>query len=333
MLQTSTTATSASQNAVELGRFLHPIHHCLSTLVPGQPQQYRRDSPCRVGKVLHFLRQQGAAQHLAFSVGQPLLQDLIAAQLVVPHRGRDVAPPGVAVQVNIDRGIAQCDNSLAPSPLARLRCSRAPRPGPGRASLRRPSRSGPSRRSARNRSPLMFRLVGGGREGDGRQRRAQHPSGHARTTGVSGSSSAASSRPSAAEVSSAPRLRLARRLRASRAGGCVATPCAAPRRWPRGRPGRAVPPARGRTGPPLPTPAGPGSVAPPPTGWAAVAHHVAVKHQTLGRGAKRGTWRLLSQSNGTIQHVSLCKPAARTRLCEDAAPMTATHYPSKICCQ
>ena len=70
-------------------------------------EQDRRDPPCGVGEVLDFLREQRPAQDLALPVGEPLLEDLVAAQPVVPHGGGDVAPAGVVVQVDVEGGVAQ----------------------------------------------------------------------------------------------------------------------------------------------------------------------------------------------------------------------------------
>ena len=50
---------------------------------------------------------------LAFPVGQPLLEDLVAAQLVVPNGGRDVPPAGAVVQLDVDGGVAEDDGCFA----------------------------------------------------------------------------------------------------------------------------------------------------------------------------------------------------------------------------
>ena len=42
-----------------------------------------------------------------FAVGEPLLEDLAAAELVAPEGGGGVAPEGVAVQVDVKRGLAE----------------------------------------------------------------------------------------------------------------------------------------------------------------------------------------------------------------------------------
>ena len=157
--------------------------------------------------------------------------------------------------------------AAGPRPRARRRCRGAPRRGPGRASRRRPSRGGPSRTVRAKSPPLMLRPSAvdgtGWPPAPGRRVPAVTPA-----TGVSESSSAASSRPRCADARNSSAARTRRRP-ASRAVGCAATPCAAPRRWRRGRPGRAASPARGGTGlhvqpQPVEVPLPPPTGGPPP---------------------------------------------------------------------
>ena len=51
--------------------------------------------------VTDFVSGEGAAEERFFAVGEPLLDDLIAADGVVPDFGRDVSPQGDLIQVNI----------------------------------------------------------------------------------------------------------------------------------------------------------------------------------------------------------------------------------------
>ena len=63
-------------------------------------------------------REEGASRgRLAFAVRQPLLQDLVAAEFVAPHRCRHVAPVGVVVEVDVERGCAEGSGGPSPNPL------------------------------------------------------------------------------------------------------------------------------------------------------------------------------------------------------------------------
>ena len=57
--------------------------------------------------MLDFLRSQLASEDIAFAVGKPFLEDLIAAELVVPDLSGDVAPEGAVVQVDVEGGRAE----------------------------------------------------------------------------------------------------------------------------------------------------------------------------------------------------------------------------------
>ena len=63
------------------------------------------NAPCRLRKVEHFLRRQRPPKNGALTVGEPLLEDLVAAEFVAPDGGGDVAPVGVGVQVDVERGL------------------------------------------------------------------------------------------------------------------------------------------------------------------------------------------------------------------------------------
>ena len=69
--------------------------------------QYRRDPPGGVGEVLDLLRPERAGEDVALPVGEPLLEDLVAAELVAPDGSGDVAPPGAAVQADAEGGLAE----------------------------------------------------------------------------------------------------------------------------------------------------------------------------------------------------------------------------------
>ena len=60
----------------------------------------------RVCEVLDFFGVQGAVEDFLFSVGEPLFEDLVAAQLVGPDVGGDVAPVGVVVEVRCRRWVS-----------------------------------------------------------------------------------------------------------------------------------------------------------------------------------------------------------------------------------
>ena len=79
----------------------------------GRSRQYRPDSSCGVGEVLDLLRVQRASEDAAFPVGEPFLEDLVAAELVAPDGGGDVAPEGAGVQVHVERGLAEGGEGVA----------------------------------------------------------------------------------------------------------------------------------------------------------------------------------------------------------------------------
>ena len=57
--------------------------------------------------MLDLLRSERAGEDVALAVGEPFLEDLVAAELVAPDGGRDVAPPGAAVQLDVEGGLAE----------------------------------------------------------------------------------------------------------------------------------------------------------------------------------------------------------------------------------
>ena len=57
--------------------------------------------------MLNILGCQHATKNLALAVGEPFLEHLVAAELIGPHMGGDVAPEGSGVQVDVERGLAE----------------------------------------------------------------------------------------------------------------------------------------------------------------------------------------------------------------------------------
>ena len=68
-------------------------------------KQYRCDTPCGVREVLDFFRVQRASEDVLLTVGEPFLEDLVAAELV--------APEGAGVQVHVERGQAEGGEGVA----------------------------------------------------------------------------------------------------------------------------------------------------------------------------------------------------------------------------
>ncbi len=63
--------------------------------------------------MLNLLGLETAANDIAFAVGEPFLENLIAAEPVGPDGGGDVAPEGVGVQVNVKGGLAEGAGGIA----------------------------------------------------------------------------------------------------------------------------------------------------------------------------------------------------------------------------
>ena len=49
---------------------------------------------------------EGAVEDFMLAVGEPFLEDLVAAELVVPDGGGDVSPVGAVVEVYVEGGVA-----------------------------------------------------------------------------------------------------------------------------------------------------------------------------------------------------------------------------------
>ena len=75
--------------------------------------QYRSDPPDGIGEVLDFLRSERAGEDVVLSVGEPFLEDLVAAELVAPDGGGDVAPEGVGIEVDVEGGVAKGGQAVA----------------------------------------------------------------------------------------------------------------------------------------------------------------------------------------------------------------------------
>ena len=61
--------------------------------------------------MLHLLGVERAGEDVALAVGEPLLEHLVAAELVAPDGGGDVAPVGAVVEVDVERGVADAVRS------------------------------------------------------------------------------------------------------------------------------------------------------------------------------------------------------------------------------
>ena len=75
---------------------------------PCREYQDGGDAAGGVGEVPHLLGVHVSAEDLVLAVGEPLLEDLVAAQLVGPDGGGYVVPAGVAVEVDVEGAVAEC---------------------------------------------------------------------------------------------------------------------------------------------------------------------------------------------------------------------------------
>ena len=57
--------------------------------------------------MLDFLGVERALEDVSLAVGEPLLEHLVAAQLVAPDGGGDVAPVGAVVEIDVEGGVAE----------------------------------------------------------------------------------------------------------------------------------------------------------------------------------------------------------------------------------
>ena len=63
--------------------------------------------------MLDLRRCQRAVEDSTLAVGGPFLEHLVAAELVAPDGGGDVAPEGAGVQVHVERGLAEGGEGVA----------------------------------------------------------------------------------------------------------------------------------------------------------------------------------------------------------------------------
>src|ERR1035441_8998514 len=73
----------------------------------GTHQEEGRDAAGHIGYVARFLLGESAAQQCLFAIAEPLLDDLISAEGVLPDSGRNVAPEGFAVEIDVVGGSAE----------------------------------------------------------------------------------------------------------------------------------------------------------------------------------------------------------------------------------
>ena len=73
----------------------------------GAEQQDGRDATDDIREVRSLIGMKGAAKQREFPVAEPLLENLIAAKRVIPDIDRNRSPERVAIQVDVDAGIAQ----------------------------------------------------------------------------------------------------------------------------------------------------------------------------------------------------------------------------------
>ena len=63
--------------------------------------------------MLDFCGLEGAVENRLFAVGEPFLEDLVAAEFVAPDVGGDVAPVGAVVEVDVVGGLAEVGDGVA----------------------------------------------------------------------------------------------------------------------------------------------------------------------------------------------------------------------------
>ena len=66
-----------------------------------------------IGEMPDFLGTQRASEDGALAAGEPLLENWVAAELVVPDGGRDVAPPSLVVEADVEGRVAEGRNDIA----------------------------------------------------------------------------------------------------------------------------------------------------------------------------------------------------------------------------
>ena len=73
----------------------------------GAEQEDGGDAADDLGEVFGFVLVEGAAEEGVFAVAEPLLEDLVAAEGVVPDIDGNCGPMGVAAEISIDAGLTE----------------------------------------------------------------------------------------------------------------------------------------------------------------------------------------------------------------------------------
>lgn len=73
----------------------------------GAEQEDGGDAADDLGEVFGFVLVEGAAEEGEFAVAEPLFENLVAAESVVPDVDRDGGPEGRAVEVDVDAGFSE----------------------------------------------------------------------------------------------------------------------------------------------------------------------------------------------------------------------------------
>ena len=79
----------------------------IASVKSGTHQKDGGDAAYYLGEVLSFFGKEWTSKKGEFAVGEPLLEDLVAAEGVGPDIGGDGGPQGVAVEIDIDAGVAE----------------------------------------------------------------------------------------------------------------------------------------------------------------------------------------------------------------------------------
>src|ERR1035438_10336814 len=79
----------------------------------GTQQEERRDAAAHIGDVARFLFGEASAQECLFAIAEPLFDYLVSAEGVLPDAGRNVAPEGFAVEVDVVGRVVRARDGLA----------------------------------------------------------------------------------------------------------------------------------------------------------------------------------------------------------------------------
>src|ERR1035437_7234562 len=78
--------------------YISSLLDCGVVRIQGWPQQYdRRDAPCRLCDVPNLVHAEGSPEKFLLAIAEPLLDDLIAAERVLPNRHGNVPPVRASV--------------------------------------------------------------------------------------------------------------------------------------------------------------------------------------------------------------------------------------------